>query len=217
VVQPSNEKSKSQKYSCPNPNCKKVFSRPKIIKYNVCPTCQTLVDESNFVDLSENVIPSHKQKVSINTKPKATEQSEFLKIGVLNMETTKSGQTELEVLTITGLDDGIEANKKSMDTEHSHQSPQETSKKSHLQEKIEISAPPEPTEIPQPQQITTAEFEKTEEPLRSCQYHFGYLSHREAGAGIPDTCIECPDSLNCMLSQYDKSRKSVREISKWYK
>jgi len=32
-----------ESYCCPNPNCKSVFSRPKIIKYYVCPTCQTLV------------------------------------------------------------------------------------------------------------------------------------------------------------------------------
>src|SRR5208283_3802350 len=41
------EKSKNDKvhrYCCSNPNCQKVFSKPKIIKYYVCPTCQTIVD-----------------------------------------------------------------------------------------------------------------------------------------------------------------------------
>src|SRR5208283_2418155 len=41
------DKSKNNKvhrYCCSNPNCKKVFSKPKIIKYYVCPSCQTLVD-----------------------------------------------------------------------------------------------------------------------------------------------------------------------------
>ena len=37
------EKNKHQveSYRCLNPNCESVFSRPKIIKYNVCPKCQT--------------------------------------------------------------------------------------------------------------------------------------------------------------------------------
>ncbi len=38
------EESVKESYCCPNPNCGKVFSRPKIIKYYVCPTCQTLLD-----------------------------------------------------------------------------------------------------------------------------------------------------------------------------
>jgi hypothetical protein len=34
---------KKEQYSCSNPNCGRTFSRPKVIKYLVCPTCQTLV------------------------------------------------------------------------------------------------------------------------------------------------------------------------------
>jgi len=34
------------KHSCSNPNCGKIFSRPKVIKYYVCPSCQTLIDIS---------------------------------------------------------------------------------------------------------------------------------------------------------------------------
>jgi hypothetical protein len=49
-----------------------------------------------------------------------------------------------------------------------------------------------------------------------CQYVFSYLSQREKGEGIPDSCIECPDSLDCMLSQYYKKDKNVKEIKKWY-
>ena len=44
-MQKTNEDKKEHEecYSCPNPSCNRVFSRPKIIKYYVCPTCQTLV------------------------------------------------------------------------------------------------------------------------------------------------------------------------------
>ncbi len=41
------------KHSCSNPNCGKVFSRPKVIKYYVCPSCQTLID------ISTQKIPDH--------------------------------------------------------------------------------------------------------------------------------------------------------------
>ena len=35
---------KLKDYCCSNPNCNSVFSQPKIIKYYVCPKCQSLVD-----------------------------------------------------------------------------------------------------------------------------------------------------------------------------
>lgn len=38
------KKTESGKHSCSNPNCGKKFSRPKVIKYYVCPSCQTLID-----------------------------------------------------------------------------------------------------------------------------------------------------------------------------
>jgi hypothetical protein len=44
VQKPQEEKQEqNESYRCPNPSCNKVFSRPKVIKYYVCPTCQTLV------------------------------------------------------------------------------------------------------------------------------------------------------------------------------
>jgi hypothetical protein len=46
-------------YCCSNPNCSKVFSRPKIIKYYVCPSCQTLVDMPTQI-ISDHVNPPKK-------------------------------------------------------------------------------------------------------------------------------------------------------------
>jgi hypothetical protein len=34
--------------------------------------------------------------------------------------------------------------------------------------------------------------------------------------GIPETCVECNKSLDCMLSEYYKSENTVAEIKKWY-
>src|SRR3990170_2867555 len=38
------KKNGKEKHNCSNPNCGKRFSRPKVIKYYVCPSCQTLID-----------------------------------------------------------------------------------------------------------------------------------------------------------------------------
>jgi hypothetical protein len=48
-----------------------------------------------------------------------------------------------------------------------------------------------------------------------CKYYFGYLASRDKKEEIPDTCLECPKNLDCMLSKY-KSKDTVVEISKWY-
>jgi hypothetical protein len=50
-----------------------------------------------------------------------------------------------------------------------------------------------------------------------CKYYLGYLSQRDKGEGIPETCVECNKSLDCMLSEYYKSEKTVAEIKKWYR
>ena len=42
-MQNTEEEQEYESYHCPNPNCNGVFYRPKIIKYYVCPTCQTLI------------------------------------------------------------------------------------------------------------------------------------------------------------------------------
>lgn len=196
-----NEKQKVRKYSCPNPNCKIVFSRPRIIKYHVCPTCQTLVDESNIAEHFGNDVVSQRRKVAKGRRPKKTEPSEFLKRDMLDVEKPRTDQSELEELHVAGTGAETDARKKVIELELVQQVQQEKPKSTQ----------------PQPQHVATEENEKIPEPSIGCQYGFGYLSHRESGAGIPETCIECPDSLNCMLSKYHKSGESVEEISKWYK
>lgn len=67
-----------------------------------------------------------------------------------------------------------------------------------------------------PTQERTVETRTVSPSSSGCQYGYGYLSRREKGEGIPDTCIECPKSLSCMLSEYYKKEESVKEIKKWY-
>ena len=49
-----------------------------------------------------------------------------------------------------------------------------------------------------------------------CKHNFGYLGSRKKGEVIPDACLECPKSLDCVLFDYYKSKESVAEIKKWY-
>ena len=70
-----------------------------------------------------------------------------------------------------------------------------------------------PNQIPRTVSVDTS---KSSSSPTGCQYGFGYLRQREKGEVIPDSCIECEKSLDCMLSEYYKAEKSVREIKKWY-
>jgi hypothetical protein len=49
-----------------------------------------------------------------------------------------------------------------------------------------------------------------------CSYHFGYLNEKNKNVSIPETCFECPRSIDCMLSEFKKSQESLEEIKKWY-
>jgi hypothetical protein len=49
-----------------------------------------------------------------------------------------------------------------------------------------------------------------------CQYYFGYLSQRNKEEVIPEICFGCLKSIECMMSEYNKSKESVEEIKKWY-
>ena len=49
-----------------------------------------------------------------------------------------------------------------------------------------------------------------------CQYWFGYLSQRSSDTQIPDECIECQKSIDCMLNKEAYSTHAVKEIKKWW-
>lgn len=77
----------TKKYCCSNPNCKSVFSQPKIIMYRVCPICQTMIDSTAAVYQAGTVEEEHapaeqpitkrrleKPEQSQNEEPKAMAQ-----------------------------------------------------------------------------------------------------------------------------------------------
>lgn len=57
--------------------------------------------------------------------------------------------------------------------------------------------------------------ELNDDKKSGCQYWFGYLGIRESGESIPEECIECEKSIECMLKQKTYSTEAVDEIKKW--
>ena len=49
-----------------------------------------------------------------------------------------------------------------------------------------------------------------------CNYYFGFLGEKKQGQQIPETCFECPKSVDCLLSKCVKSEESIQEIKQWY-
>ena len=77
--------------------------------------------------------------------------------------------------------------------------------------KGEAAMPMEPAQTEQP----AASVQEVEKPA-GCKHYFGYLGQREKGEGIPESCLGCAKSLDCMLSDYYKSKEPIAEIKKWY-
>ena len=88
-------------------------------------------------------------------------------------------------------------------------------KETEKSQQIESNAPNliEPFQTVQPA-VNAEEVNKPSNP--NCKHYFGYLGSRKKGEGIPESCLECPKSLDCMLGDYYKSKESVAEIKKWY-
>ncbi len=178
-----------RKYLCSNPNCRKVFSKPKIIKYHVCPACQTLVNMTE-ADSEEIQNALAMQKTTKRRKPKMIERS-----GLKSQE--KPGIQ-------------VPLSKPTKEEFPAPENEPEMSKKVTPCKQVQVPLQNE-IRITPPQSSTTRNS-----PSSVCQHHFGYLSQHEKNEGIPDSCIVCPKSLSCMLSEYYKDKESVIEIKKWY-
>ena len=171
------------KHSCSNPNCGKVFSRPKVIKYYVCPSCQTLID------IPTQKIPDHVTpfKKSIERVRKQDPESELnLNQLVPNDKTAQSKENATNETLDLKLEFITEC--ESIDT-------------SSLEKKVQLAV----------------EGRKVLSELNfQCSHYFGFLSEKKEGQEIPETCFECPKSVECLLSRCTKSEESIQEIKQWY-
>ena len=236
---------KVHRYCCSNPNCKKVFSKPKIIKYYVCPTCQTIVD------------------MTLDNFPSTTQEKPVLKkkLVALRKQKEKNQDIKQEPKVITSQHATIETESVSMDKPEaemvletmeparitSQQATSDNGFPSMEKEKPEvkeISEEIEPAQMDEPnivevtlnkksglmgsdydvpfklensdEQRETVNEETSQSSDFKCQYYFGYLSQRSKDEVIPETCFGCLKSIECMMSEYNKPKETMEEIKKWY-
>jgi hypothetical protein len=180
-------------YCCSNPNCRNVFSIPKVIKYYVCPICQTLVEmtSTDGKAADEEYAPVEEpQSKKIVAKPV---QSQAPAMRTIEPKTIEPNVVEPKVVEPKVVEPKV------------------------VEPKVVEPKVVEPKpQSPMPKSL--GQEEKENHPSdQVCKYYLGYLSQRDKGEGIPETCVECNKSLDCMLSEYYKSEKTVAEIKKWYR
>ena len=88
-------------------------------------------------------------------------------------------------------------------------------KETEEQQQIRCKAP-KPIELSQTEQPAADAEEVNKSSDSRCKHYFGYLGEREKGEEIPAGCLECRKTLDCMLSDYYRSKETVEEIKKWY-
>jgi FtsZ-interacting cell division protein ZipA len=180
-------------YRCPNPECKKIFRTPAKVK-----------------DLSETP-----HRIHYSCPECGTDVEPFLK-----SDTSKETTTEAKPKQPATPKPIYLKQKPEVQTTAQHSAPKST----YLEQKSETQ-PATPSQIqikePQPKQTDqtlkpdiTEDNQKTTESS-GCQYYFGYLGNRQKNEAIPETCLACPNSLDCMLSKH-KLTNSVQEMKKWY-
>lgn len=197
-----NKNSEITRYCCSNPNCHKVFSRPKIIKYYVCPSCQTIID-LNSAKVKVHPILREKRVLVKETpklrKKKVIKQAE--KDETNTIEPTLIQPEKNAELTIA---------EKPLANEQLETEPP----KAKSPELMEL------TLIQRLEAMVTETAKEKETPNSSsdaeCSHYLGYLNQRVKGETIPETCIVCPKSIECLLSESDSSKEGLKEIKKWY-
>jgi len=176
------------KHSCSNPNCGKIFSRPKVIKYYVCPSCQTLID------ISTQRIPDRGApiKKSIGRVRKQDPESEpTLNQLVPNEKTAQSKENT----TNETLD--LKKDPESEPTLNQLVSNDETaqSKENAINETIDLklefiteSEPIDTSSLEEKVQLAVEGRKALSELNFQCSHYFGFLSEKKEGQEIPETC-----------------------------
>ena len=192
------KRNEKMKHSCSNPNCGKIFSRPKVIKYYVCPSCQTLIDIPTQ-KIPDNVTSN--KKIVERARKKESESELTLNQLVSNDEVTQSKENakneaiDLELEFITECE--------SIDT-------------SSLEQKVPESESIDTSSLEQKVQLAVEGRKVLSELNFQCSHYFGFLSEKKEGQEIPETCFECPKSVECLLSRCTKSEESIQGIKQWY-
>ena len=187
-----NEEKKQKNYCCSNPNCLNVFSEPIEIKYYACPECKTQID----LDTKEISVPKiYAEKTTLIEDQRQEANSQIEK----QEKPSKPVIPEQDKRSLP-VSDPIEVNYfSSKDPE-----PQEPTLLQRLEAMVE-------------QKNKDATKQNDPSPTDSgCLHYFGYLHQRQKGEAMPETCIVCPKSIDCLMSNSDNSTESLKEIKKWY-
>ncbi len=188
-----NKSNKIKRYYCSNPNCNRVFSKPKIIKYYVCPNCQTLINLK-----SESLDPLTREKPVLEkkqvTKQEKVKPDKNQEPQTIDLTPSQQATTSIESTSL---------------------------KKPEEKEEFKTIKPAQMEEVNTIDYIFNTKSqntvkEQTQSSDPQCQHFFGYLSEKNHGEEVPETCFACPKSVECMLNEYNKSKESVEEIKKWY-
>jgi hypothetical protein len=180
-------------YRCPNLGCKKIFRNPTKVK-----------------DLSETP-----HRIHYLCPECGTDLEPFLKSDTSKETTTEAKPKQPATPKPVYLNQKPEV----------QTTPQQSAPKPTYLEHNSETQPATPSQIqikePQPKQTDqTLKPAITEDNSKTtkgsgCQYYFGYLGDRQKNEAIPETCLDCPNSIDCMLSKHEL-RDSVQEIKKWY-
>jgi hypothetical protein len=218
------EDTENHRYQCANPNCGKVFAKPKIIKYYVCPTCQTLVImDTKIAETNEEIkkktdSPTNENKnerrnrkkktnASINEEPdqsvltpnpSETTQSTF-DTKLADLEKSTKVQTPIEINYQTETKSSIsEPAKHDEDLFRDYFEPKTNSVK---EDAIECD-----------HKAIIAE-KASDKSDSVCDHYFGYLGERDKTEQIPKCCSSCSKSVECVVEPLRKEVEQKVKLS----
>jgi hypothetical protein len=183
-----------KQYCCSNPSCLHVFSEPLEIKQYACPQCKKVIDLDSKKSLAQSTIAKNPVFME-NQERKANSQNEEQKNisePVVERQESKSSfptSSDYREIDYSTLKDP---------------EPEEPTLQQRLEAMVEKKHKDE---------------EKAKEPPSSsseCLHYFGYLHQREVGQPMPEECVVCTKSIECLMSNSNKSKESLKEIKKWY-
>jgi hypothetical protein len=219
---------KKQRYQCANPNCRKAFSKPKLIKYYVCPTCQTLVImDTKIAQLNQEIKNENDSKANENKSPrkKRKQKTELTdkkepepSIVIPTDQPSETSQFKLSS-NLPDLEAPIPEKSPIVINSQSETAINESEKSETnediIRDYVKLSVASEDPLIDENSEATGDE-KKSIAVDSDCNRYFGFLSQRGKGEEIPEYCFGCSKAIECMLGSDNSSNKKIEGIKQWY-
>jgi DNA-directed RNA polymerase subunit N (RpoN/RPB10) len=178
----------------------------------VCPTCQTVVDLTfeNFQSLAREKPVLEKKQVTLRKqKESKQDKNQEPKAITIQQATTNNELTSMEKPEVKEILETIEP----AQMEEPNIVEITLNKKSGIMGSdydMPFSL------MPDDEHRETVKEQTCQSSDVQCPYYFGYLSQKNKEEVIPETCFGCLKSIECMMSEYNKTKETVEEIKKWY-